>query len=83
MTKLAVVACETVLDFHSPNKLGLDTHERQLHALEEWSASLPPSLRHFPDSSDNTRQSPPSVEDASASVGDHIRIIFSDFTDSE
>lgn len=68
MAKLSVLLSEFMSRCDPPDKLDLNTYERYLHSLEEWSSSLPQSLKYFPKTSDSVRQSTLSIEDEFSSV---------------
>jgi hypothetical protein len=65
MTKLAVLLSDFVQIPRS--SVRLSASERYLQMLEQWSASLPPSLRNFPD----VDASRPFDEEEYASVSVH------------
>jgi hypothetical protein len=76
MTKLAVMVSKFLIEAYGTNeKAYLNTYERYLHALEEWSSSLPQSLRYFPDHANSGSSVKLSIEDEIASVSRSFYIV--------
>jgi hypothetical protein len=57
MAKLAVILGDFTQNSPAPSSMDLPTYERYLHALEEWSSSLPQDLRVVIEDIDNVQQS--------------------------
>ena len=69
MAKLGVMVSSFIIDVYgAEEEVNFGTYEKYLHTLEEWSASLPQSLRYFPDHSSGTIHPSLSTEDEIASV---------------
>jgi hypothetical protein len=69
MAKLSVMVSKFIIDVYgAKEEVNFGTYEKYLHALEEWSASLPQSLRYFPDHSKGAIHPSFSTEDEVASV---------------
>ena len=73
MAKLAVVLGDFTQNARSPTNMELPAYERYLHALEEWSSSLPQSLRYFLEDADGAQESKLSNDDEFASVSQQER----------
>jgi hypothetical protein len=69
MAKLGVMVSKFIIDVYgAKEEVNFGTYEKYLHTLEEWSASLPQSLRYFPDHSRGAIHPNLSTEDEVASV---------------
>jgi hypothetical protein len=69
MAKLSVMVSKFIIDVYGAKKeANFGIYEKYLHTLEEWSASLPQSLRYFLDRSRGVIRPSFSTEDEVASV---------------
>jgi hypothetical protein len=68
MAKLAIILGEFTQNSQHPSTMELHDYEGYLQALEEWSSSLPPSLRAFVEDIDNAQQSTLPQDDEFSSV---------------
>jgi hypothetical protein len=69
MAKLGVMVSKFIIDVYgAKEEVNFGVYEKYLHTLEEWSASLPQSLRYFPDHSRGAIHPNLSTEDEVASV---------------
>lgn len=69
MAKLGVMVSRFIIDVYgSKEEVNFGMYEKYLHTLEEWSSSLPQSLRYFPDHSRGAIHPSLSTEDEVASV---------------
>jgi len=69
MAKLGIMMGKFIIDVYgAKGEVNFDMYERYLHTLEEWSASLPQSLRYFLDRSRGVICPSFSTEDEVASV---------------
>jgi hypothetical protein len=74
MAKLAVVLGDFTQSAQQHCEMELSTYEGYLHDLEEWSSSLPPSLRYFLEDPDDTQPSRPHNDDEFASVSQQLSL---------
>jgi hypothetical protein len=49
MAKLSIVVNKFLRDIYTSTEKPATAYEKYLHMLEDWSLSLPPNLRYFPD----------------------------------
>jgi len=69
VAKLGVMVSKFIIDVYgAKEEVNFGTYGKYLHTLEEWSASLPQSLRYFPDHSRGAIHPSLSTEDEVASV---------------
>jgi hypothetical protein len=49
MAKISIVVNKFLRDIYTSTEKPAPAYEKYLHMLEDWSSSLPPNLRYFPD----------------------------------
>ena len=49
MAKISIVVNKFLRDIYTSTEKPATAYEKYLHMLEDWSSSLPPNLRYFPD----------------------------------